>query len=187
MRGADIAQADMLLQRSREENILKISVENGNLLRRHGRFVSLENNHVLDFPRLTIEYLRDIIVGTYQIRLAPSYIQSTKQREQNDDLQIDMANLLPNTIRLRIWSRFQNRVKHQIWIEYDQEISGYYCTCKSGARTVGTCAHVASVLWFLGYSRHQNRVKYPSVMLLEKISDASNRHNNHDDDLIVID
>lgn len=187
MRGADIAQAEMLLQRSREDNTLKLIVDNENLLRRHGRFVNLENNHVPDFPRLTLEYLRDLTVGTYQLKLAPSYIQDTTQREQNNDLQIDMANQLANTIRLRIWSRFQNRVKHQIWIEYHQEITGYYCTCKSGARTVGTCAHVASVLWFLGYSRYENNVKYPSVKLLEQIADASNRHNNnHNEDIPVI-
>lgn len=186
MRGADIAQAENLLERSREENRLKVTVENENLLRRHGRFVSLENNHIPDFPRLTLEYLRDLTVGTYQLKLAPSYIQDTTQRERNDDLQIDVANQLANTIRLRIWSRFQNRVKHQIWIEYGHEIIGYYCTCKSGARTVGTCSHVASVLWFLGYSRFENNIKYPSPKLLEHIADAANRHNNHHDDIFVI-
>ena len=30
----------------------------------------------------------------------------------------------------------------------------YYCTCKAGARTAVSCAHVASILWYLGYARH---------------------------------
>ena len=40
--------------------------------------------------------------------------------------------------------------------DYDQNdvILGYYCTSQNGARTLGTCAHVASILWYLGYARH---------------------------------
>lgn len=34
-------------------------------------------------------------------------------------------------------------------------IPGWYCECKVGPRTVGCCAHVASVLWYLGYARNQ--------------------------------
>ena len=45
-------------------------------------------------------------------------------------------------------------------IKYDQNgegydaITGYMCRCKIGLRTIGTCCHVASVLWYLGYARH---------------------------------
>ena len=28
--------------------------------------------------------------------------------------------------------------------------------CKSGTRVVGTCAHVASIIWYLGFARHHN-------------------------------
>jgi hypothetical protein len=59
-------------------------------------------------------------------------------------------------------------------------ILGYYCTCRSGARTVGTCAHVASVLWYLGYARHQPNVRYPSSSLLNKILDAAERPPQQD-------
>lgn len=54
-------------------------------------------------------------------------------------------------------------------------IVGYYCTCKSGARTLGTCAHIASVLSYLGYAKHEINIKYPSVDLLNNVSDAGNR------------
>ena len=33
-------------------------------------------------------------------------------------------------------------------------ITGWYCQCKVGARTIGCCAHVAAVLWYLGHQRH---------------------------------
>ncbi len=39
-------------------------------------------------------------------------------------------------------------------------IPGWYCKCKCGARTVGCCAHICSVIWYLGYGR-VNRYKTP--------------------------
>jgi hypothetical protein len=29
------------------------------------------------------------------------------------------------------------------------------CRCPSGLRTVGTCSHIAGVIMYLGYNRHQ--------------------------------
>lgn len=88
-------------------------------------------------------------------------------------------------IRVRIFSRFRNATKHQLWISYQPTdeiceeripIRGHFCTCKSGARTLGTCAHITSVLWYLGYARLEENIRYPSNMLLESIRDAGNRH-----------
>jgi len=71
-----------------------------------------------------------------------------------------------------------------LWVQYDADdndnpITAYYCTCKSGARTLGCCAHVASFVWYMGYSRH-HEIRYPSNELLNIVSDAANRfeHNN---------
>lgn len=106
----------------------------------------------------------------------------------------------PGLLRVRIFSRFRNAAKYQLWISYrpihdnemddgmqDDElilIQGYYCTCKVGARTIGTCAHIASVLWFLGYARHQANIRYPSTKLLESIEDAGNRPQQQDQNLV---
>ena len=35
-------------------------------------------------------------------------------------------------------------------------ILGYICSCKVGNRTGGMCAHLCSVMWFLGYARHRS-------------------------------
>lgn len=91
-------------------------------------------------------------------------------------------------LHVRVYSRFRNMTKHEIFIAFNLDveenedgnvqrvpIEGYYCTCKSGARTLGTCAHVASVLWYLGYARYEENVKYPSTRLLNTVQDASNR------------
>lgn len=48
-------------------------------------------------------------------------------------------------------------------------IQGYYCTCKSGARIRGSCAHIASILWYLEVARHENNVQYPPDVLIRTI------------------
>ncbi len=67
-------------------------------------------------------------------------------------------------LRVKTQSRHHSNKKYTTWVEYipqlpqqpqpQNPITGYYCDCPSGARTVGCCAHVASVLWYLGLARH---------------------------------
>ena len=38
----------------------------------------------------------------------------------------------------------------------DDPITAWYCTCTAGAITVGRCAHVASIIWYLTYACHNN-------------------------------
>lgn len=54
-------------------------------------------------------------------------------------------------------------------------VLGTYCTCIQGARTIGTCAHVVSVIWFLAFARHDESTRYPPTTLLRAVQDAANR------------
>lgn len=154
---------------------------------------------LIDFPILDVDYLKNLTVGIYQIKLAASYIQDTFERDNDEELHIELLrdqNLLPQPglLRVGVFSWFRNAVKYQLWIAYlpngdnekDDEINGepstipspiqgHYCTCKAGALTLGTCAHISSVLWYLGYARHQENIQYPSTRLLESVQDAANR------------
>ena len=177
-------------------NLIQRRVDNELLRQNRGRWVLLAHNHVPLFPNHTIEYLRELTYGTYQLYLSPSYIQDTLMRNEADEdeedqaLQIDLNTNELGFIRIRLYSRFRNATRHQLWISYNQEyvenqevdgnepILGYYCTCKAGARTLGTCSHVAAVLWFLGWARNQDAVKYHSTELLRNIIDARNINDN---------
>jgi len=114
------------------------------------------------------------------------------QRDANEEYHIEMLrdeNRLPQPgfRRVRVFSRFRNATRYQHWIAYrptnenendqdeDNLIQGYYCTCNSGARIVGTCAHIASVVWYLGYARYQENIRYLPVTLIQSINDAANR------------
>ena len=100
-------------------------------------------------------------------------------------------------LRIRVYFRHRNGTRYQLFISYkindcnDNEIDdnenddnenddntpikGYYCTCQSGCRTLGSCAHIASIVWFLGYARHRQNIKYPTSYLLNRTLDAAER------------
>lgn len=149
-----------------------------------------------DFPVLTIEFLRELTAGVYQVKLAPAYIQDKFQREQTDIFSVEMLRDLdripePGFLRIKMPSRFRTQGRYNLWIHYEPNaevnanpIRGYYCDCIAGARTLGSCAHVASVLWYLGYARHEENVRYPSHRLINEIEDADNRPEQEDPPLL---
>ena len=123
-----------------------------------------------------------------------------KTRDNEDELQLDEHIIKPGFIRIRVFSRFRAAKRHQIFISFkvndDVEIAesdeiklinGYYCTCQTGARTLGTCAHVASILWFLGYARHHENIRYPNSSLLDTTLDEAERpqHQINPDDEVI--
>lgn len=177
-----------------EVNVVQARVEAENLARRNGMWEILNEGHVHEFPRLELEYIKQITHGPYQLKLAPAYIQDKFDRESTDIFQLDRNRDEPGFLRFRIYSRFRNATRYQLWISFrlpdnqdddireddNHDIQGYYCTCKSGARTIGCCAHIASVLWFLGWARHQQYIKYPSEAILNYVEDAGNRNGNEE-------
>lgn len=206
MLNTDENLADRMLIKAREVNIVQARVEAENLRRKRARWVQLTNAHVPLFPVLTIDYLRDLTYGTYQVYLAPSYIQDSSLRIDQDEeedeertFELDQNTNEPGFMRIRVLSRFRSATVHQLWIAFNEEyvndpadpenpddpILGYYCTCKAGARTLGTCAHVASTLWYLGYARHENNVRYPSLRVLRSVLDA--RMNGENPDIEILD
>ena len=125
-------------------------------------------------------------IGVYQLRFAKSYIHDKVQREA--DFKFKMTLTEPGLLHANLYSRFSSAKKHSTWIKFkeswepneqideeDNPIEGYYCSCKSGARTVGCCGHVASLLWYLSYARHLPTVPTPQVGALHYILDAPDR------------
>lgn len=192
MEGADVAAAELMRERAQEPNVVQARVEVENLTLRRARWVPFTPQRVPLFPQLTLDDLRRLTFGTYQVYLSPSYIQDLhlradliEENEVDNVLEIDERTDEPGFIRVRVFSRFRNALRYQLWISFDEEyvvgnrmndfpILGYYCTCKAGARTLGTCAHLASVLWYLGFARHEDNVRYPSMRLLQSVLNARN-------------
>jgi hypothetical protein len=106
-----------------------------------------------DFPFISEEQLKDITVGVYQIMLAKSYAQEHTDENGSYDILVNCD--VKGMLCVKIQSRHISSKKYACWIEYDEgAVTGHYCKCKAGSRVVGTCAHVASLLWYMGYARH---------------------------------
>jgi hypothetical protein len=78
----------------------------------------------------------------------------------DDELEfiVELSSRYHDLVRARFSSRHSNNKNYIAVIQYhslntEQPINGWYCTCTSGRRDVGCCAHVAAPLWHLGVCR----------------------------------
>ena len=132
-------------------NHVQMFVEENNLLKRRSMFSDM-NEGLDDFPRMTLQSLRDITMGVYQLKQAKRY--TAEHLTSEGEYAMMSCKDRPDLIRVKLASRHSSSKVYNVWVEYNpEEVTGWYCTCKIGTRVVGCCAHVASVLWYLSYSR----------------------------------
>lgn len=66
MERADAAMAQQLLEKEKEPNVVQALVEAENLHTKNAhRWVRLNSDQLLDFPVLTLDFLKDLTVGIY--------------------------------------------------------------------------------------------------------------------------
>ena len=100
---------------------------------------------------------------------------------------VKVAKEQSDLLKAKIQSRHKNSVSYDVWIRYStQEVLGWYCTCPAGARVVGSCAHCASIMWYLAFARHnKEQLTQESSSFLNSLTDAaeySDISDNEDDD-----
>lgn len=149
--------ANEMMHKAKMDNELKVFLEDNGLITKRSDYKSLESADIMDFPQLTLDDLRTITMGIYQLKQAPCYTKD----HLNEDGQYELLVFkeTEGLIKVKIQSRHSKNTTYTLWIQYipssDKPIAGWYCTCKVGSRVVGCCAHIASVLWFLGFERYQ--------------------------------
>lgn len=141
-----------------QTNKLQERVDSEELHRRIKAWTPMNAIDTLDFPHLSEEELLNLTVGVYQLKLAKSY--TAEHRNDDGDYSIMVNHDIPDVLRVRIQSRHTSSKQYLLWIEHSSgAVTGWYCQCRAGARVVGVCAHVASVLWYLGHERHTHSAK----------------------------
>lgn len=145
------------------------------------RLDNRENNNLLQFPELTMNDLYYLSLGSYQIKNAVSYYAEHNKdniflvhkfqpnaRHATATLNfinhgIDVAEPLKAYMKLvkaYMKSRYRSGKHHHIFVLVDTNkcerdaIVEYYCTCESGARTVGCCSHIMTIVWYLSYGQY---------------------------------
>lgn len=145
----------------------------------------VDGSSLQDFPRLTLSDLHRLTIGVYQLKQAASYTRehlagSLAVDDDEDNHYIMYVHKEEDgVLRVKMQSRHTSSHQYQLWIRYTKEgfdpIQGWYCKCKNGSRVVGCCAHISSVLWYLGYYRHLPiKPKYHSDQYADFQVDAAN-------------
>jgi hypothetical protein len=176
--------AERMLARQHLSNELKSRcVPGGDLHRRTAnRWEPIESCHVPGFPLLTESQIREhITFGCYQITQAENYI--LEHLDENGEFEMHRALLGHDVDDTIVQVRYKSRhtsSEYRSYVQIDagqrlpwDRVVAWYCSCSSGARTVGCCAHVASTIWWIGGARH--RGLKPRFNLWFNILDAAMR------------
>ena len=154
--------AQKMLEKAKLPNQLLIYLERKCLLNKWSVFTDHCQFELDDFPTLNITELREITLGVYQLKQAPNY--SREHVSEEGDYTFAAVRDEPCLVRVKIQSRHTQATLHTVWVRYSssddsEKIGGWYCTCKVGTRVVGCCAHVASIIWYLGYGKDRMKPK----------------------------
>ena len=121
---------------------------------------------MLDFPNLKKEDLLSLNSEPYQLREARSYLDEVL--DVNGDVAMSFVKQELNIIGVDITKSVSS--PRRIRTERQPHSSGpqkYCCQCKNGDRTVRSCAHVASVVYYLSYARYQPVIRRPAHRLTD--------------------
>lgn len=146
-------------------NHLADYVDERRLNRNRAKFINItaDAENLAAFPSLTPEELTLFAVGTYQIKLAPSYYSEHIRNTETFIVQIyngqltDLSNFSMPTdnvvlIRAHLKSRHTSSKVYRCYILIDDnnhgldKITHYCCSCFSGRRTIGSCAHAVCLV-----------------------------------------
>lgn len=178
---------DRAMQRLNLPNYLGDYVLDHQLNRRRASFIRIDDARLPQINIFPVMEMSDLILfslGVYQIKQARSYYgehiraNGTFSVEISESLEItDVPGITSShqtvLLRGRIRSRHQSNKVYYTYVlinlvesnNWQERISGYYCSCIIGKRTVGSCAHVMTIIWYLGWARHQNNILPPAQFL----------------------
>lgn len=177
--GENIVQK-MMEKASEEKPLFHALIQRQTSQKQIRHFIEIDLEH-FDFPVIDERDLKNISLGTYQIKQAVRYsIQHTKSFTDifecfecpHDVLQSNFQAVIkkhnistPVLVLVRLSSRFRNRTSYHTFVLADKDkvgvdaICSYHCNCVNGQRSVGCCAHVMCVLRFLCHARHTGDVR----------------------------
>ena len=175
--------AEWMLARVNQPNLLADYVSGQNLNRRSSLFKKMAADSIQNFPQLSLDDLRRIALGSYQLKQVHSYYAEHNRSSGRFEIQVfqhigtlsiashGISAGEPKLIRGRIQSRHSNSTKYYIYVLVDvakagaEAVIGHCCQCKSDLRTVGCCIHIMTVLWYLGFGKNQPEIKEPATLL----------------------
>lgn len=142
-----------MLHLARLNNDLQAWIETNGLDKiRINKWEKLDSSSV-QFPSMTEDDIRSLAIGVYQVNLAKSY--ATEHLNDNSEFEVLVYKQDDQLLCAKLQSRHVSSRSYHLWVQFDEvTVQSWYCKCRTGSRVVGMCAHIASVVWYLGYARH---------------------------------
>ena len=165
---------------SKNSNDLQSIVENNRRNTHKNQSVDAES---LNFPKLSEDFIRSLTFGVYQLKQSKSYTQ--EHLNDNGEYEFEFIDYDEGIIRVKINSRHKSQTIYNTFIKYNKSlnspIDGWYCDCRAGARVAGCCAHVASIIWFLGVGLYDKKLLKirPSGYYYDLCKNASDRFDRY--------
>lgn len=141
--------AEKITSHTSTTNSLKDEIEGLGLRRMTPSWRKATATSVPDFPQLTWQDLKEITLGSFQLKIAEQY--NAAHLKTGDDYGIFLHRATSQILRAQIRSRFSRSSTHPVWIKFSSGVNGksgilgMYCGCKVGERNLGCCSHCASV------------------------------------------
>lgn len=163
-RACDIQKAIVMKERLSRPNRLSERVATDPDMTRKAKVVwkKMDTSNKV-FPKLDEIYMSTLTCGTYmyQLKQAPGYI--AEHMKPDGDFEVWLCQYSPKLLRGQISSRHRSQTKYNVWIEYDalddsESVKDHYCTCPAGKRTLGMCAHIATIIYYMGHLNHQEKI-----------------------------
>jgi len=132
-------------------------------------FHNISSDDLDDFPEMTINDLKIFFTGSYQLAQAISYLAEMITEKNTLDLQCVKVD--PHIIKFEVKSRHCNAKMYKCYVHYQSQTIGingikqYCCNCANGNRTVGSCSHVAAIIYYLSHGRYLSRTIKPAENL----------------------
>lgn len=175
--------AEEMLERVDRRNLLQNVVQELRLERARVPFRQLNNvaDIIARFPQLSNEDIHMIAFGSYQMRMARSYLGEhftsnggtfhiAQYNGEIDFARFGIVVERPMLLKTQIQSRFISSKKHYTFVLIDmakvgrEAILEYYCSCATGSRTVGSCSHIITIIYYLS-NAHAHPLSFPNPML----------------------
>lgn len=110
-----------MLERSLKGNDVQKMVEEEGLLNKRSVFKKVDMNTsdtavpLPEFPMLSMEKLREITFGIYQLKEAKNYVLDNFTEDQ---FEVFVCNSVENLLRVKLRSRHSNSVRHSVYPFY---------------------------------------------------------------------
>lgn len=131
--------------------------------------------------------MHSIIIGTYQGKLSPGYIQDSTLCHINDlaaedederVFEIDGNFNEPGFIKIRAKSRFRHATIYYVWIAFDLEHNNvedearYWAIIAPVKVEQERSVHAVTYQQSYGFARYEDNIRYPSLRTLYAIINA---------------